>query len=238
MLAGSTPVRALLPANRRLWPAALAVCAASLVAIVASADYYLIEDASPLTDAAYAAHTLLRVSFDAIYATALAAGIAALLVLTRAALARTGYLDLAAHQLDLLALPLALLLALGGFGGLAIRQPGAFLTLAALLLAVVGALVLAARLIARHLRAAGHPAGEAAALGACVAALALLALNLVAAGLHTVALAATAPALYRQTLHALGSHAHLSELALGNALTALALLGALVLVVRAARRHV
>lgn len=236
MLAGSTPARALLPASRRLWAAALALCAAALVAIVASADYYLIEDASPLTDAAYAAQPLLRFSFDAIYATALAAGVAAVLVVTRAALARTGSLALAAPQLDLLALPLALLLVLGGFGGLAIRQPSTFLILAALLLAVVGVLMLLARAVARRLRAAGHPAGEAAALGACIAALALLALNLAGAGLHTVALAATAPALYRQTLHTLGPHAHLSELALANALTALALLGALALVVRAARR--
>lgn len=235
MLAGSTPVSALFPASRRLWPAALAVCAAALVAIVASADYYLIEDASPLTPAAYATYPLLRFSFDTIYATALAAGIAALLVLTRAALARTESPGTVAPQLDLLALPLALLLALGGFGGLAIRQPGAFLFLAALLLATVAGLVLVARATARRLRAVGRPARDAAALGACIAALALLALNLIIAGLHTVALAATAPALYRQTLHALGPHAHLSELALGNAVTALALLGALALVVRAAR---
>src|SRR5262249_36485035 len=114
MFADSTPLRAdmpiHLPAGRHLWPATLAVCAATLVAAAASPDYYLIEDGSPLTPAAYAASALLRVSYDAIYATALAAGVAALLVFARAAASRAA----APAALDLLALPLALLLALGG----------------------------------------------------------------------------------------------------------------------------
>ena len=171
-----------------IWLAMGATLLAVAVSVGASLNLYLLEDGNPLTATAYAASPLLRVSYDGAYLAALVAGVAgAAIVVYAAAPARvaTG-----------IALTLAALVALGGFGGLLARYPlsglaliGAFTGLAALcLLAGWGA----ARRLARHLGA------RAPLVGACVGASVALALDAATLIAHTLALNPVSHALYMQ----------------------------------------
>ena len=64
------------PLPARLWVALTTTLLAFGVDLVASLNLYLLEDASPLSQAAYSASPLLRFSYDAIYLSALASGVA------------------------------------------------------------------------------------------------------------------------------------------------------------------
>src|SRR5262245_26895474 len=56
--------------------AAVTTCITFLVTLLASINLYLLEDNNPLTDAAYAASPLLRLSYDGAYLSALVAAVA------------------------------------------------------------------------------------------------------------------------------------------------------------------
>ena len=100
----------------RLWGALAATLIAFVVALVASINLYLLEDGNPLTSAAYSASPLLRFSYDGVYLSALVAGVAV-----------CGILGYALAQRDAPVLiglgVVGVLVVIGGFGGLLIRQP-------------------------------------------------------------------------------------------------------------------
>ena len=148
------------------------VLAAALVAFLGGLDVYLYEDGSPLTHAAYRAAPFLDLSFSLIYVTALAIGVASVVLIARLALAASGSAHPGAG--DLAALPLIIFGAPLAFWGIALRQPGAFLALVLILAGGVALMLLVTRLaVARLLRmAVAHP--TAATLGACVGLVTLL----------------------------------------------------------------
>ena len=99
----------------RLWAALAATLLAFLVALVASLNLYLLEDSSPFSQAAYSASSLLRYSYDAVYLSALAAGVAICAIV--------GYSLVQSRILVAGALAaVAIVVALGGFGGLLARD--------------------------------------------------------------------------------------------------------------------
>ncbi len=175
----------------RMWLALVATFVAFVVTLIASLNLYLIEeDSHALTTAAYAASPLLRFSYDAIYLSALAAGVAMCAIAGYALVRRTA-----------LVLPglgvVALLVAPGGFGGLLIRQPVSFL----IFLLVFCALLLGSFLLSRAVvRRASSRLGQqsAAVLGACTGTGCLLLLNVAALILHTLILNPVSHTLYMQ----------------------------------------
>lgn len=196
----------------RLWAALAATLITFLVCLVASLNLYLLEDSSPLTLAAYSASPLLRFSYDGIYLSALAAGVAVCAVL--------GYALLRRHLLVSVALiALAAVVALGGFGGLLWRHAPTFFVF----LLVFGVLTLGSFLLGRLVMTrAGRSLGQrpAAVLGACVSAGSLLLVNVVTLVLHTVSLNPVSHALYMQGQIA-GTHLNFSLLIMGLALLTL-----------------
>ncbi len=183
---------------RRIWFTVGGVLLAALVAFLGGLDVYLYEDGSPFAHAAYRAAPFLDLSFSLIYVTALAIGVAAMIVLARLVLAASG----SAHPGvgDLVALPLLVFGAPLAFWGIALRQPGTFLSLALLLAGAVTLMLLVTRLATTRLLrlAVGHPV--AAVLGACAG---LVTLLLVDGGLmlaHVLVLHAAGPDLYATTM--------------------------------------
>ncbi|GCE21409.1 hypothetical protein [Dictyobacter kobayashii] len=174
----------------RLWVALAATLLAFVVSLVASLNLYLIEDASPLTQVAYAASPLLRFSYDGIYLSALAAGVAVCAILgfalvQRAMLVISGLIVV------------ALLVALGGFGGLLVRHPVTFLLFFIVFLALTLLNILLGRAMATR---AGRIMGQrpAQVLGACVSVGSVLLINVVLLVLHTLILNPVNHALYMQ----------------------------------------
>lgn len=201
---------------RRVWFTVAGTLAAALVAFLGGLDVYLYEDGSPLTHAAYRAAPFLDLSFSLIYVTALAIGIASVVLIARLALAASGSAhpgasDLAAAPLIIFGAPLA-------FWGIALRQPGAFLALVLILAGGVALMLLVTRLaVARLLRmAVAQPA--AATLGACVGLVTLLLVDGGLALAHLLVLRVAGPELYATTL--VGGSG-ISELAVACALVAL-----------------
>lgn len=174
----------------RLWIALGVTILAFAVSLVASLNLYLIEDSSHLTQIAYEASPLLRFSYDGIYLSALAAGVAVCAIIgyalvKRAALVVPGLIVL------------ALLVAFGGFGGLLVHHATAFLVdfivfLAMTLLSLLVGRGVAARM-ARKLEQ--RPAGM---FGACVSVCVILLINVIALVLHTLLLNPVSHALYMQ----------------------------------------
>lgn len=174
----------------RLWVALVATLLAFSVELIASLHLYLLEDASPLSQAASSASPLFRFSYDVIYFSALASGIAVCAVV--------GYVLVHRHRLVTVGcVLLTLLIAFGGFGGLLVHYPVSFLIfLLLLLLLTLSSFLLGQMAMARASRnLAPRPA---AVLGACVSAGMVLLINLVALVLHTLILNPMSHALYMQ----------------------------------------
>jgi hypothetical protein len=168
-----------------------------------------VEDASPLAQAAYAASPLLRLSYDGIYLSALAAGVA-VCAIVEYALVQRAVLVVASL------IVVALLVAFGGFGGLLVRNSATFLVLFAVFLALTLISFLIGSAVAtsagRHL--SQRPA---AVLGACVSVGSVLLVNVVVLVLHTLILNPVSHALYMQGQIG-GTHLNFSLIAMGFAL--------------------
>lgn len=193
----------------RLWMALAATLLAFAVSLVASINLYLLEDASPLTQAAYAASPLLRLSYDGIYLSALAAGVAVCAIVGYALVQRAVFMVISL-------IVVVLLVAFGGFGGLLVRNPTIFLVLFTVFLA----LTLISFLIGRAgaTRAGRHFSQRSAAvLGACVSVGSVLLVNVAVLVLHTLILNPVSHALYMQGQIA-GTHLNFSLIAMGLAL--------------------
>lgn len=182
---------------RRVWFTVAGVLLAALVAFLGGVDVYLYEDGNPLAHAAYHAAPFLDLSFSLIYVTALAIGVAAVVLLARLALVATR----SAHpgMADLVVLPLIGFGAPMAFWGIALRQPGAFLTLVLLLTGGTVLMLLATRFAAARLvrLAVARPTAEV--LAACAG---LVVLLVVDGGLvlsHLLVLRVAGPALYAKT---------------------------------------
>jgi hypothetical protein len=183
---------------RRVWWAVAGTLFAALVAFLGGLDVYLFEDGSPLAHAAYAAAPFLDLSFSLIYLTALAIGVAAVVLLARLALAARGSAHPGAG--DLVALPLIVFGAPMAFWGIALRQPGAFLALIVALAGGVALMLLATQIATARIARLGVARAAADVLGACAG---LVTLLLVQGGLvlaHLLVLRAAGPGLYATTL--------------------------------------
>ncbi|PWT78267.1 MAG: hypothetical protein C5B60_01435 [Chloroflexi bacterium] len=193
----------------RLWIAVAATLIAFLVCLVASLNLYLLEEGSPLTAAAYSASPLLRFSYDGVYLSALAAGVAVCGI--------AGYALVPRPLLILAGLTLlALLVALGGFGGLLTRHPVSFLVLFAVFLGLtLGSFLLGWLVKARGGESLG--ARPSAVLGSCVGAGGLLLINVAALSLHTLSLNPVSHTLYMQGQMG-GTHLNFMLLILGLSL--------------------
>jgi hypothetical protein len=174
----------------RLWVTIAATALAFVVSLLASLNLYLLEDANPLTPAAYSASPLLRFSYDGVYLSALVAAVSVCTIV--------GYAVMRDDAPVLLGLAIvALVVAFGGFGGLLIRHPATFLIL---FLVFVG-LVLCGLLVGRAVAARMRPRlgrRPAAVLGACVSTSVALLVNLVVLVPHTIALNPVSHTLYMQ----------------------------------------
>ncbi|GCE06091.1 hypothetical protein [Dictyobacter aurantiacus] len=173
---------------RRLWIALATTVIAFAVSLVASLNLYLIEDASPLTQAAYSASTLLRVSYDGIYVSALASGVVMCAIAGYALLQRTMPVMIGLTLVGFVVV-------MGGFGGLIVRHPTSFL----LLFATFMVLTLISLLVGRGAAARMEPAlGHRAAmmLGACVSVGSLLLVNVAAQIVHMLLLNPVSHPLY------------------------------------------
>lgn len=196
----------------RLWLALSATLLAFLVALVASLNLYMLEDASPLTMTAYAASPLLRFSYDGIYLTALAAGVAVCAIVGNALIPQARLVTIGLGVI-------AFLVAFGGFGGLLVRHSTTFLAFCIAFGVLLLFDLLAGYAVAR--RAATRLGRQiAAVLGACVGAGSLLLLNVAALVVHTLILNPVSHALYMQGQIA-GTHLNFSLLAMGIAVLTL-----------------
>jgi hypothetical protein len=174
----------------RLWVALAATLITFLVCLVASLNLYLLEESSALTAAAYSASPLLRFSYDGVYLSALAAGVAVCAIVGYALVQRP---LLVGTGLTLV----ALLVALGGFGGLLARQAATFVVFLAVFLALtLGGFLLGWLVMARGGRSLG--ARPSAVLGACISTGSILLINVVALSLHTLSLNPVSHVLYMQ----------------------------------------
>lgn len=196
----------------RVWAALAATLISFFVCLAGSLNLYLLEDTSSLTLAAYTASPLLRFSYDGVYLSALAAGVAVGAIV--------GYALLPRHLLVTVGIiGLSVVVALGGFGGLLWRHPATFLVF----LLVFGSLTLGSYFLGRLVMARAGRSMEqrpAAILGACVGAGSLLLVNVVTMVLHTVSLNPVSHALYMQG-QIEGTHLNFSLLIMGLALLTL-----------------
>lgn len=187
----------------RLWLLRTVTLIAFIISLLASLNLYLLEDGNPLTQGAYLASPLLRFSYDGVYLSALAAGVAICAVL--------GY-SLAEAEVPVL-LGIACLVALGGFGGLLVRHPTTFLALLLAFGAMIGASLLIGALVAARARPRlGRQ--PAAVLGACAGTGAVLLVNLALLAPHTITLNPISHALYMQGQIA-GTHLNALLIAMG-----------------------
>jgi len=197
------------PPRLRLTTAVTAL--AFVVALLASLNLYLLEDANPLTPAAYSASPLLRFSYDGVYLSALVAAVAACSIV--------GYSIAQDDATALLGLAVvALVVAFGGFGGLLFRHPTTFLALSLVFIGLLLCGLLVGRAIAVRARARlGRR--SAAILGACASTGVALLVNLAVLVPHTIALNPVSHPLYMQGQ--IGG-THLNSLLLGMAIELLA----------------
>jgi hypothetical protein len=209
---------------QRLWIALIATVLAFAVSLVASLNLYLLEDTSQLTQAAYSASPLLRFSYDGIYLSALAAGVLVCAIV--------GY---ALVQSELLVgvglVVVALLVVLGGFGGLLVHHAVTFLAFFAAFLILLLISFLSGRAVATRAQRflEQRPANL---LGACASAGGVLFFNVAALVLHTLLLNPVNHALYMQGQIS-GTHLNFSLISMGVAF--LTLLACVVSLARALR---
>jgi hypothetical protein len=192
----------------RLWVALVATLLAFAVSLVASLNLYLLEDASSLTQTAYAASPLLRFSYDGIYLSALAAGVAVCTIVGYAFVQRAVLISAGL-------IVVALLVAFGGFGGLLVRHPTTFLVLFVVFLTLTLLSFLIGRAVATR---TGRLLEQrpAAILGACVSVGSVLLVNVVLLVLHTLILNPVSHALYMQGQIG-GTHLNFSLIAMSFA---------------------
>ena len=174
----------------RLWIAVAATIITFIASLLASINLYLLEDANPLTQAAYSASPLVRFSYDGVYLSALVACVAICAIV--------GYAIARADTSVIIGLILVtLLIIFAGFGGLLVRYPATFLIF---FLVFVG-LALLSLLVGRAVVArAGRDPGQKSVsiIGACVSAFIVLLVNAIALVLHTLALNPVSHALFMQ----------------------------------------
>jgi hypothetical protein len=196
----------------RSWIAVAATLVAFFVSLVASFNLYVLEDGSSLTPAAYNASPLLRYSYDVVYLSALAAGVAVCAIVGYALIQRRFYL------VALLGL-VTLMVAIAGFGGLLVRQTTAFFVFfAVFMILTLGGFLMGQWVSTRSVSAVGQK--RAAVLGACASAVGILLVNVVALVLHTLTLNPESHALYMQGQ--IGTtHLNFSLLMMGLSLLAL-----------------
>ncbi len=176
----------------RLWVALIAMLLSLSVELLASLHLYLLEDASPLDQAAYIASPLLRFSYDVIYLSALASGLAVWAVVGYALIRRHLVVTFGSIFLTLLA-------ALGGFGGLLVHHTETFLVFLGLLFILTrGSFLLGSAATARSIYVYNLSSRPAAVLRACARAGVIVLVNLVALVLHTLTLNPVSHALYMQ----------------------------------------
>lgn len=180
---------------------------AFVVTLLASLNLYLLEDHSPLTVAAYRSAPLLRVSYDATYVSALVAGVMVVALVVRL-FAPTGWAALAAIG------ALAVVVALGGFGGLLVRAPLSFLALFVGYCALTLLCLFVSERTAMRLRDVSSDR-TSAVVGSCAGIVVALLVNVVALAPHTVFLNPVNHALYMQGQI---PGTHLNALLLGAAL--------------------
>jgi hypothetical protein len=212
---------------RRIWFTVGGVLLTALVAFLGGLDVYLYEDGSSFTHAAYRAAPFLDLSFSLIYLTALAIGVAAVMLIARIVLAAGGSAHPGAG--DLIALPLLVFGAPLAFWGIALRQPGAFLALILMLLGAVAVMLLVTWLATMRLSRLAMAPTIAAVLGACVGLITLLLLEIGLILAHVLVLRVAGPDLYATTMVG-GSN--VSELVIAFGLVAVLTCLAIIQVVR------
>ncbi|HET8840517.1 MAG TPA: hypothetical protein VFN35_03580 [Ktedonobacteraceae bacterium] len=163
---------------------------AFVVSLIASLNLSMIEDTSPLTRAAYSASVLLRLSYDGVYLTALAAGASVCAIVGFALVQRRLFVSIGVGMVTLL-------VALGGFGGLLVHQALTFLVFLLVFLALTVGGLLLGRAVSNN---AIHTLGPrpAAVLGACVSTGCIVLINVLALVLHTLVLNPVSHELYMQ----------------------------------------
>ncbi|MEO7000793.1 MAG: hypothetical protein ABI068_03235 [Ktedonobacterales bacterium] len=195
MAIGADLLRSALPERinamrRALLLVAVMTCISGITSVFASLNLYLLEDANPLTTAAFGSSPLLRVSYDAAYLSALVAGVGLCAIVAYAAFG--------AHAAVAWVLAvLALLVALAGFGGLLARAPLSFVSLFAAFAGLTLLSVFAGWRVAGRLRRSNSQRRSAVA-GACAGAGVALLVNALAITLHTLALNPVSHPLYMQ----------------------------------------
>lgn len=174
----------------RLWIAITTTIVAFVVSLLASINLYLLEDANPLTQAAYSASPLVRFSYDGVYLSALVACITVCAIV--------GYAIVRADTSVIIGLILvASLIVFAGFGGLLVRYPATFLVFFIAFMS----LALLSLLVGRALTArAGRYPGQkwASIIGACASTFIVLLVNAIDLVLHTLALNPVSHALFMQ----------------------------------------
>ena len=181
--------RAMRGSTRAVMAAVAVTLLAAGVSLVAGLNLYQLEDSNPLTTAAYSASPLLRFSYDGVYLASLMAALAGLAVVlfavfpARAALAGS--------------LALAVIVLLGGFGGLLARHSLNGLALAGSFAGLLALCLLAGWGVARWLTPRRGPRA-ANLVGACVGVGVALAVDAVALIAHTLALNPVSHTLYMQ----------------------------------------
>jgi hypothetical protein len=170
--------------------AAVTTCVTFVVALLASINLYLLEDNNPLTNAAYSASPLLRLSYDGAYLSALVAAVAVCGIVAYA---------IVPSRLPVIAglAAVALIVILGGFGGLLIRYPATFLALFAAFAGLTMISFLVGQAVATRLQPRLGPR-SALVVGACVTTAVALIANVIAIVPHTVALNPVSHPLYMQ----------------------------------------
>lgn len=189
----------------------------SVVTVVASLQLYLLEDDNPLTRTAYQASPVLRLSYDVAYLSALVAGLGLCALLASVFIGGKRI----ATYLTISLSAAALLIALGGFGGLLLRAPLSFLLLFALFAGLAIACYLLGRLTTARLL---HITSQRVAIiiGACVSVGVVLLVNALAIITHTLALNPASHPLFMQGVIP-GAHLNTLLIAPGIQVAALAL---------------
>jgi hypothetical protein len=175
---------------RRFWMAIAATAFAFVVSLLASINLYLLEDNNPLTQAAYSASPVLRLSYDGAYLSALVACVAVCAIVAYAIIPADASVTIGL-------IIIALLVTLAGFGGLLIRYPTTFLALFLVFAGLLVVSLLAGRVADGWLRLR-LDRRRAAILGACVSTGVVLLVNAIAMVVHTLALNPVSHALYMQ----------------------------------------
>jgi hypothetical protein len=176
-----------------------------LISLVASLNLYLLEDANPLAQIAYRTSPLLRFSYDGVYLSALAAGVAMCALIGYALVRHTMLVTAGLAALTVLVM-------LGGFGGLLVHHATTFLVFLILFAVLTLGSFLLGRLVATHYsRLPGTQ--PRAVLSSCVAVNSILFVNVVALVLHTLSLNPVSRMLYMQG-QITGTHLNFSLLAM------------------------